>query len=168
MFGNMKEMMKQAQNMKSEMTKVKKELEKIEVQGSSSNESCIVTMTADMKTTKVEIEETLLSSDAYIIENAINVRIKERIKRHDEEKWGWNAFYASLWHYFKYGWFDEIRTDIQGCLSNCMNLIHIRNNILSIIQQILNGSEYSLSDVEKLESYYIEKHPNYIYGKFIS
>jgi DNA-binding protein YbaB len=30
MFGNMKEMMKQAQSMKSEMTKIKKELEKVE------------------------------------------------------------------------------------------------------------------------------------------
>ena len=51
MFGNMKEMMKQAQGMKSEMTKIKKELEKVEVKGSSSNGSCVVTMTADMKTT---------------------------------------------------------------------------------------------------------------------
>ena len=80
MFGNMKEMMKQAQNMKSEMTKVKKELEKIEVEGSSSNGSCIVTMTADMKTTKVSIEETLLSSDAYIIENAIKVAVNNALK----------------------------------------------------------------------------------------
>lgn len=84
MFGNMKEMMKQAQNMKSEMTKVKKELEKIEVQGSSSNESCIVTMTADMKTTKVEIEETLLSSDAYIIENAIKVAVNNALEKAKE------------------------------------------------------------------------------------
>ena len=45
MFGNMKEMMKQAQSMKSEMTKIKKELEGVEVEGSSSNGSCVVTMT---------------------------------------------------------------------------------------------------------------------------
>ena len=31
MFGNMKEMLKQAQNMKSQMKKIKKELEGIEV-----------------------------------------------------------------------------------------------------------------------------------------
>ena len=33
MFGNMKEMLKQAQNMKSQMKKIKKELESIEVEG---------------------------------------------------------------------------------------------------------------------------------------
>ena len=80
MFGNMKEMMKQAQSMKSEMTKVKKELEKVEVQGSSSNGSCVITMTADMKTTKVAIDETLLSSDAYIIENAIKVAVNNALQ----------------------------------------------------------------------------------------
>ena len=80
MFGNMKEMIKQAQSMKSEMTKVKKELEKVEVQGSSSNGSCVITMTADMKTTKVTIDETLLSSDAYIIENAIKVAVNNALQ----------------------------------------------------------------------------------------
>ena len=80
MFGNMKEMMKQAQSMKSEMTKIKKELEKVEVEGSSSNGSCVVTMTADMKTTKVTIDETLLSSDAYIIENAIKVAVNKALE----------------------------------------------------------------------------------------
>ena len=80
MFGNMKEMMKQAQSMKSEMTKVKKELEKVEVQGSSSNGSCVITMSADMKTTKVTIDETLLSSDAYIIENAIKVAVNNALQ----------------------------------------------------------------------------------------
>ena len=80
MFGNMKEMMKQAKNMKSEMTKIKKELEKVEVEGSSSNGSCVVTMTADMKSTKVTIDETLLSSDAYIIENAIKVAVNKALE----------------------------------------------------------------------------------------
>ena len=80
MFGNMKEMMKQAQSMKSEMKKIKKELEKVEVEGSSSNGSCVVTMTADMKTTKVTIDETLLSSDAYIIENAIKVAVNKALE----------------------------------------------------------------------------------------
>ena len=80
MFGNMKELMKQAQGMKSEMTKIKKELEKVEVKGSSSNGSCVVTMTADMKTTKVTIDETLLSSDAYIIENAIKVAVNKALE----------------------------------------------------------------------------------------
>lgn len=80
MFGNMKEMMKQAQSMKSEMTKIKKELEKVEVEGSSSNGSCVITMTADMKTTKVTIDETLLSSDAYIIENAIKVAVNKALE----------------------------------------------------------------------------------------
>jgi DNA-binding YbaB/EbfC family protein len=66
--------------MKSEMTKIKKELEKVEVEGSSSNGSCVVTMTADMKTTKVTIDETLLSSDAYIIENAIKVAVNKALE----------------------------------------------------------------------------------------
>ena len=80
MFGNMKEMMKQGRSMKSERTKVKKEWEKVEVQGSSSNGSCVITMTADMKTTKVTIDETLLSSDAYIIENAIKVAVNNALQ----------------------------------------------------------------------------------------
>ena len=40
MFGNMKEMLKQAQNMKSQMKKIKKELESIEVEGVSANGAC--------------------------------------------------------------------------------------------------------------------------------
>ena len=46
MFGNMKEMLKQAQNMKSQMNEIKKELEQIEVEGSAANGSCVVRMTA--------------------------------------------------------------------------------------------------------------------------
>ena len=55
MFGNMKEMLKQAQNMKSQMKKIKKELETIEVEGTSANGACRVIMTADMKTKEVRI-----------------------------------------------------------------------------------------------------------------
>ena len=73
MFGNMKEMLKQAQNMKSQMNEIKKELEKIEVEGSAANGSCVVRMTADMKTPQVSIDETLLSGNKDIIENAIKV-----------------------------------------------------------------------------------------------
>ena len=73
MFGNMKEMLKQAQNMKSQMKKIKKELESIEVEGVSANGACKVVMTADMKTKNVEIDETLLSREAYVIENAIKI-----------------------------------------------------------------------------------------------
>ena len=73
MFGNMKEMLKQAQNMKSQMNEIKKELEKIEVEGSAANGSCVVRMTADMKPTQVSIDETLLSGNKDIIENAIKV-----------------------------------------------------------------------------------------------
>ena len=73
MFGNMKEMLKQAQNMKSQMNEIKKELEKIEVEGSAANGSCVVRMTADMKITQVSIDETLLSGNKDIIENAIKV-----------------------------------------------------------------------------------------------
>ena len=80
MFGNMKEMMKQAQNMKSEMTRIKKELEKVEVEGSASNGSCTVTMTADMKTQDVKIDETLLSSEAYVIENAVKVAVNSALE----------------------------------------------------------------------------------------
>ena len=56
MFGNMKEMLKQAQNMKSQMKKIKKELESIEVEGVSANGACKVIMTADMKTQDVKID----------------------------------------------------------------------------------------------------------------
>ena len=80
MFGNMKEMLKQAQNMKSQMKKIKKELESIEVEGVSANGACKVTMTADMTTQNVEIDETLLSSEAYVIENAIKVAVNNALE----------------------------------------------------------------------------------------
>ena len=82
MFGNMKEMLKQAQNMKSQMKKIKKELESIEVEGVSANGACKVIMTADMKTQNVEIDETLLSSEAYVIENAIKYKIQKITDRY--------------------------------------------------------------------------------------
>ena len=80
MFGNMKEMLKQAQNMKSQMKKIKKELESIEVEGVSANGACKVIMTADMKTQDVKIDETLLSSEAYVIENAIKVAVNNALE----------------------------------------------------------------------------------------
>tara|TARA_Y100000992_G_scaffold74398_1_gene46971 strand:- start:2108 stop:2422 length:315 start_codon:yes stop_codon:yes gene_type:complete len=80
MFGNMKEMLKQAQNMKSQMKKIKKELESIEVEGVSANGSCKVIMTADMKTQDVKIDETLLSSEAYVIENAVKVAVNSALE----------------------------------------------------------------------------------------
>ena len=80
MFGNMKEMLKQAQNMKSQMKKIKKELESIEVEGISANGACKVIMTADMKTQDVKIDETLLSSEAYVIENAVKVAINDALE----------------------------------------------------------------------------------------
>ncbi|GIS42228.1 MAG: hypothetical protein Ct9H90mP15_02680 [Candidatus Neomarinimicrobiota bacterium] len=60
MFGNMKEMLKQAQNMKAQMDKVKKELEQIEVEGSASNGACVVKMTADMKVTVFHLTKRFL------------------------------------------------------------------------------------------------------------
>ena len=80
MFGNMKEMLKQAQNMKSQMKKIKKELESIEVEGVSANGACKVVMTADMKTKSVEIDETLLSREAYVIENAIKIAVNDALE----------------------------------------------------------------------------------------
>ena len=80
MFGNMKEMLKQAQNMKSQMKKIKKELESIEVEGVSANGACKVIMTADMKTQDVKIDETLLSSEAYVIENAVKVAVNDALE----------------------------------------------------------------------------------------
>ena len=80
MFGNMKEMLKQAQNMKSQMKKIKKELESIEVEGVSANGACKVIMTADMKTQDIKIDETLLSSEAYVIENAVKVAVNDALE----------------------------------------------------------------------------------------
>ena len=80
MFGNMKEMLKQAQNMKSQMKKIKKELESIEVEGVSANGACKVIMTPDMKTQDVKIDETLLSSEAYVIENAVKVAVNSALE----------------------------------------------------------------------------------------
>ena len=66
--------------MKSQMKKIKKELESIEVEGVSANGACKVIMTADMKTQDVKIDETLLSSEAYVIENAVKVAVNSAIE----------------------------------------------------------------------------------------
>ena len=81
MFGNMKEMLKQAQNMKSQMDKVKKELEQIKVEGSDSNGGCVVKMTADMKVAEVSLDETLLSSNKEVIDNAIKVATNDALTK---------------------------------------------------------------------------------------
>ena len=66
--------------MKSQMKKIKKELESIEVEGVSANGSCKVVMTADMKTQDVKIDETLLSSESYVIENAVKVAVNSALE----------------------------------------------------------------------------------------
>ena len=66
--------------MKSQMKKIKKELETIEVEGTSANGACRVIMTADMKTKEVRIDETLLSSETNVIENAIKVAVNEALE----------------------------------------------------------------------------------------
>jgi len=62
------------------MKKIKKELESIEVEGVSANGACKVIMTADMKTQDVKIDETLLSSEAYVIENAVKVAVNSALE----------------------------------------------------------------------------------------
>lgn len=59
---------------------MKKELESIEVEGVSANGACKVIMTADMKTQDVKIDETLLSSEAYVIENAVKVAVNDALE----------------------------------------------------------------------------------------
>ena len=66
--------------MKSQMKKIKKELETIEVEGVSANGACRVIMTADIKTKEVRIDETLLSSEAHVIENAIKVAVNDALE----------------------------------------------------------------------------------------
>ena len=66
--------------LKSQMKKIKKELESIEVEGVSANGACKVVMTADMKTQDVKIDETLLSSEAYVIENAVKVAVNSALE----------------------------------------------------------------------------------------
>ena len=46
----------------------------------SANGACKVIMTADMKTQDVKIDETLLSSEAYVIENAIKVAVNNALE----------------------------------------------------------------------------------------
>ena len=84
MFGNIGDMLKKAQNMKSQIYKVKKELENIEVEGSASNGACIVRMTADMKVVDVSINETLLSSNKELIDNAVKVATNDALAKAKE------------------------------------------------------------------------------------
>ena len=84
MFGNIGDMLKKAQNMKSQIDKVKKELENIEVEGSASNGAGIVRMTADMKVVDVSINETLLSSNKELIDNAVKVATNDALAKAKE------------------------------------------------------------------------------------
>ena len=63
---------------------MKKELENIEVEGSASNGACIVRMTADMKVVDVSINETLLSSNKELIDNAVKVATNDALAKAKE------------------------------------------------------------------------------------
>jgi hypothetical protein len=106
-----------------------------------------------------------------IIENAINVRIKDRTARHNNKQSGWNAFYASIWHHFKMTWVKQLQSDIDMCMSSCKeNVVNANNVIFSILQKILKKRGFTINDIKMLESYYVDHHQshpnNYIYGFF--
>ena len=77
---NIGNMMKQAQQLQKKMADAQEKLNSIEVEGVSANGSCKVVMTADMKTQDVKIDETLLSSEAYVIENAVKVAVNSALE----------------------------------------------------------------------------------------
>ena len=72
---NFSDMLSKAKAMQEKMKEAQEQIKRIEVEGVSANGACKVIMTADMKTKNVEIDETLLSREAYVIENAIKIAV---------------------------------------------------------------------------------------------
>jgi hypothetical protein len=107
---------------------------------------------------------------ANVIQNAINIRIVERIRRENEGKPGWNAYYAALWHYFKINWLEKVQTDIDICFEFCSKTVESdKGSICKVIDRIVENGSFTGNDIIQLTSYTdVNDRNNRLYGKLQS
>ena len=81
--GNMSKLLKQAQSMKNEMDKAKKELGNLEVETKSSSGMIVVVSNGHKEIKSIKIDKSLLEEDKDFIEDAIIVAINSSNKNVD-------------------------------------------------------------------------------------
>ena len=89
--GNMKKMMKQAQEMQNQMLKTQKELEAMEVEGSAGGGAVKAVLNGKKELLSLDIDSDLLKDDKEILEDMIIVCINQaqaKIDQITQEKMG--------------------------------------------------------------------------------
>ena len=82
---NMQAIMRQAQQMQSDIMKIQKELEKTEYEGNSSLVTVVLNGKKEMLKLTIKDKENLNSDDMDILEDMIVVAFNEAMKKVDEE-----------------------------------------------------------------------------------
>lgn len=83
---NMQAIMRQAQQMQSDIMKIQKELEKTEYEGNSSLVTVVLNGKKEMLKLSIKDKENLNSDDMDILEDMIVVAFNEAIKKLDADK----------------------------------------------------------------------------------
>lgn len=83
---NMQAIMRQAQQMQSDITKIQKELEKTEYEGNSSLVTVVLNGKKEMLKLTIKDKENLNSDDMDILEDMIVVAFNEAMKKVDADK----------------------------------------------------------------------------------
>jgi len=104
-----------------------------------------------------------------VIENAINLLIRERVRRNEDGVIGWNAFNATLWHYFKRHWVDELRKNINICITFCKDIANVKYIINLHLDRIIKTKQFKINDLKEIEKFCSSSNRDYyIYGKILS
>jgi hypothetical protein len=82
--GNMKKLMKQAKDMQNKMMETQKELESMEIEGSSGGGAVKVVLNGKKELLSLEIDSELLSDDKEILEDLIIACINQAQNKVDE------------------------------------------------------------------------------------
>tara|TARA_B100001123_G_C14579815_1_gene737703 strand:+ start:53 stop:370 length:318 start_codon:yes stop_codon:yes gene_type:complete len=82
--GNMKKIMKQAQAMQSQMLETQKELESMEIEGSSGGGAVKVILNGKKEVLSLDIDSDLLSDDKEVLEDLIIACINQAQSKVDE------------------------------------------------------------------------------------
>ena len=86
MFGNMGDLMKQAQQMQEKVKSIQEELARTEVTGKSGAGLVTVTMTGRHDVKRVEIDDSLMTEDKEILEDLIAAAVNDAVRRLEENQ----------------------------------------------------------------------------------
>lgn len=85
MFGNMGDLMKQAQQMQEKMQKMQEDLAKAEVTGQSGAGLVSVVMTGRHDVRKVNIDDSLLSEDKEMLEDLLAAAVNDAVRKIEDK-----------------------------------------------------------------------------------